>query len=55
MTATPWNEGATFLGIYHGVKYYTRGGKIICLFGWMPKEFETIKKFQAGVRAWEKE
>jgi hypothetical protein len=45
----------TFLGVYHNIRYYTSGGKIHCLFGWMPKTFDSVKQFQHAVRKWENE
>lgn len=50
-----WNEGMTFIGVYHNIKYYTKDSKIHCLFGWRPKTFGSIKQFQHAVRKWENE
>lgn len=52
-TTRAWNEGAIFIGVHSGIKYYSREGKIICLFGWVPQKFNTIQAFKLGVTRWE--
>jgi len=42
----------TFLGIYKGVCYYTDRGTIKCQFGWVPKEFQSIRAFKLAVTRW---
>lgn len=55
-SAKAWNEGMTFTGVYHNVKYYTDGaGNIHALFGWKPTMFGSLAKFQYAVRRWESE
>lgn len=54
--ARAWNDDMKFLGVYHTVKYYQAdGGKIHCLFGWVPKTFDSVAQFQHAVRKWENE
>lgn len=50
-----WNEGATFVGVHAGIKYYTRGGKIICLLGGAPQKFNTVHAFKLAVSRRENE
>ena len=54
MSANQFPDGL-FIGIYKGVKYYTKEGKIQCLFGWMPKTFDSIRSFKINVTKWQKE
>lgn len=51
MTTTP--QG-TFIGKYKGVSYYANQGKYNCLFGWMPKEFDSIRALKCAVTKWSK-
>lgn len=50
-----WNEGMTFIGVYHDIRYYANGDKICCLFGWAPQTFDSVKQFQHAVRKRENE
>ncbi len=43
-----------YVGTYRGVPYYTHKGKWQCLFGWVPKEFDTLLKLKRAVTRWEK-
>lgn len=51
----PWNEDVVFIGMYAGIKYYSRKGKIICLFDWKPMEFVSISAFKRAVNQRESE
>lgn len=44
-----------YSGTYKGVKFYSSGGVIQCLFGWMPKTFSSIRAFKIAVTRREKE
>jgi hypothetical protein len=44
-----------YIGRYKGVNFYTTGGTIQCLFGWMPMEFSSIHAFKCAVTRREKE
>jgi hypothetical protein len=44
----------TYIGKYKGVPYYAKNGKYECLFGWMPKTFETIRQLKYNVTLWRK-
>jgi len=43
-----------YIGTYKGINYYAAGAKIQCLFGWLPKEFDSIRAFKCAVTRWEK-
>lgn len=44
----------TFIGRYKGVNFYAHHGKYNCLFGWAPKEFDSIRALKCAVTRWEK-
>lgn len=43
-----------FIGRYKGVSYYAHLGKIQCLFGWVPKEFNSIRAARLAITKWSK-
>jgi hypothetical protein len=44
-----------FVMRYKGVGVYASMGKYQCLFGWMPKEFGSLRAFKCAVTRREKE
>jgi hypothetical protein len=40
---------AVYIGTYKGFKYYPDKGVIHCHFGWIPKEFSSIRSFKLAV------
>jgi len=52
LTTQVWNADAMFIGVYKGVRYYSRKGTIICLFGWMPKAFPSIRSCRYNITRW---
>lgn len=44
-----------YIGTYKGIKYYSDKGRIHCLFGWVPKDFGSIRSFKLAVTKREKE
>lgn len=50
---TPFPIG-TYVGTYKGVKFYADRGNYVCLFGWLPKRFESIRHLKYNVTLWRK-
>lgn len=44
-----------YIGRYKGINYYSEKGTIQCLFGFLPKEFHSIRAFKCAVTRREKE
>ena len=44
-----------YVGTYKNIPYYSKGGEIQCLFGWVPKTFHSIRSFKLAVTRREKE
>jgi hypothetical protein len=50
------SENKIFLGKYKGVSFYQvlkeKTHVIQCLFGWLPKEFQSVLAFKQAVTKW---
>jgi hypothetical protein len=43
-----------YVGTYKDVPFYVDKGEWQCLFGWMPKRFDTLLKLKRAVTKWKK-
>ena len=49
MTSFP---SGTFVGRYKGVSIFTHKGRYECLFGWMPKTYDSLRQARYNITKW---
>ena len=51
MTSFP---NGIFVGRYKGVSIYANKGRYECLFGWLPKTFDSLRQAKYNITKWSK-
>lgn len=45
----------TYIGTYKGVRYYTKGGQIQFLLGWVPQTKPSLRAAKIAITKWMKQ